>query len=477
VDKSTLLMAEQVGIFLAPMMREMIASAFKQFDFTTRLAPVLDEQKTFAERLAGFDARLIEAHHQMTAGVKLLQGYCEKLEDALSQAAMAENLEQMQKAHATLAASVSETQTQVGQNIQAIDKSVRECAKGIGSLSAELSELRDSVAANVEATDVSASALRKQMEENAVAVAKQFAESSAGIEALKEAYENTHEAIERNTANLLIQHQALEDKLAAEVARVEAVKSAPVELPRPPTVEQIVVACREPMLEEVRDAVQHAVAALPKAKDGDPGPVGLMPVAENYIEGRIYERGSVVLYAGGAWQATRPTKSAPAATLADWQALAVGVSTLAVQAGPDARTVELAVVLSDGTKATAETTLPTMVYRGVFDTGRTYAPGDVVTQDGSLWHTDKGCVGHVPTQSPDVWKLIVKAGKNGNRGKDGADGVQFKAGYAGEYEEDKVYPQNSIVTYASSVWMSKRPTKDRPPYVTGQDNEHWLRVR
>jgi hypothetical protein len=79
-----------------------------------------------------------------------------------------------------------------------------------------------------------------------------------------------------------------------------------------------------------------------------------------------------------------------------------------------------------------------------------------------------------------VWKLAVKCGRPGAKGKDGVDGthgVQFKAGYAGEYEEDKVYPQNSIVTYASSIWLSKRPTKERPPYLTGADSEHWLRVR
>jgi hypothetical protein len=55
---------------------------------------------------------------------------------------------------------------------------------------------------------------------------------------------------------------------------------------------------------------------------------------------------------------------------------------------------------------------PQLRYRNVFQEGQSYAPGDVVTWGGSMWHcnaptTDK------PGDGQSVWTLAVKRGRDG----------------------------------------------------------------
>jgi hypothetical protein len=54
---------------------------------------------------------------------------------------------------------------------------------------------------------------------------------------------------------------------------------------------------------------------------------------------------------------------------------------------------------------------PQLKYCGVFEAGRKYAPGEIVTHDGSMWFC------HLSTQARpgdgDQWQLAVKRGQNG----------------------------------------------------------------
>lgn len=54
-----------------------------------------------------------------------------------------------------------------------------------------------------------------------------------------------------------------------------------------------------------------------------------------------------------------------------------------------------------------------MIWRGVFDSNRTYLPGDVATWKGSLWHCNKEIAGKIGS---DHWSLAVKAGRDGKDG-------------------------------------------------------------
>ena len=70
-----------------------------------------------------------------------------------------------------------------------------------------------------------------------------------------------------------------------------------------------------------------------------------------------------------------------------------------------------------------EIALPAMVYRGVFEAGRRYAPGDTVTFGGSSWVCNAPTDAK-PGETEKAWTLAVK------RGRDGKDfaGPQIKVG-------------------------------------------------
>jgi len=282
------------------------------------------------------------------------------------------------------------------------------------------------------------------------------------------------------------------DPALIDAAIAEAVKGIKVPVPdmraladeaRTVAIEEVntlVPNVREALAANVRDEVSRAVAALPvpkDGKDGEPGPAGQMGAVEPFIEGCIYERLALVSHAGGAWQATRRTKAAPAPRSPDWQAIAAGVSSVAVHATNNLRSVEVIAALTNGDEVRSAIEVPAMVYRDVYSSEAAYDPADVVTYAGSMWIALKETTGEQPSKSPEAWRLVVKRGQEGKDGKDGAHGVQFQAGFEGEYEENRSYSKNTIVTYASSIWMSKRATKERPPYMSNQDNEHWLRLR
>jgi hypothetical protein len=61
-------------------------------------------------------------------------------------------------------------------------------------------------------------------------------------------------------------------------------------------------------------------------------------------------------------------------------------------------------------------TIPALIYRGVYSTGKSYEKGDTVTWGGSVWHCERPTMSK-PDNSND-WKLAVKQGRDGTNGKD-----------------------------------------------------------
>jgi len=70
-----------------------------------------------------------------------------------------------------------------------------------------------------------------------------------------------------------------------------------------------------------------------------------------------------------------------------------------------------------------ELPIPAMIYRGVYEGGRVYQPGDVVTFGGSGWVANV-TTNAKPGETEKAWQLAIK------RGRDGKDfaGLQIKAG-------------------------------------------------
>ena len=69
--------------------------------------------------------------------------------------------------------------------------------------------------------------------------------------------------------------------------------------------------------------------------------------------------------------------------------------------------------------ARAAAPAPGLRYRGVYQKGQQYVPGDVVTRSGSMWYCQEPTLEQPPG---DHWQLCVKAGRDGRDGKPGRKG-------------------------------------------------------
>lgn len=75
--------------------------------------------------------------------------------------------------------------------------------------------------------------------------------------------------------------------------------------------------------------------------------------------------------------------------------------------------------------------IPAMLFRGAYDSDRTYQAGDVVSYGGSTFHANAEVVGLVPDSHPQFWTQQTQAGRSirgerGIPGKDGRNGVDGK---------------------------------------------------
>ncbi len=98
---------------------------------------------------------------------------------------------------------------------------------------------------------------------------------------------------------------------------------------------------------------------------------------------------------------------------------------LAVAFRPDARALEFTMARDGRESVSRSVTLAGMtMHRGVYEAGKSYDHGDVVTWNGSAWHA-ASTMAHKPGSGTGGWTLIVKhgaEGKPGPEGKPGRDG-------------------------------------------------------
>lgn len=81
----------------------------------------------------------------------------------------------------------------------------------------------------------------------------------------------------------------------------------------------------------------------------------------------------------------------------------------------DGRTLELSFTQGDVTHS-FDVAFPFPMYRDVYREGATYAPGDLVTFGGSVWHCNAETTTK-PGSDAEIWTLAVKRGRDGKSAK------------------------------------------------------------
>ena len=79
-------------------------------------------------------------------------------------------------------------------------------------------------------------------------------------------------------------------------------------------------------------------------------------------------------------------------------------------------------------------TIPLVIYRGVWEAGRTYLEGDAVTDGGAIWVAKETTTQRPeePGDAPRAWQLAVKRGRDGKPGPRGEKGLDGKDGRPGK---------------------------------------------
>jgi hypothetical protein len=485
VDKKTVDLAEQVGLFLLPTIRTAVKTIVGE-----ALSGVTTKMVELAQQVERVSAEATRQNTQASQAISHVDAALKELGDALAV--------QFTEANTVTAGLRSIVEENAAKASKALDDLHGVVQVHVKALASKHDTLADTV---------------KELREASTALNVDVRAMAAGMpDIVAQCKAHADEAVLALAGNVDKEFTSINTNLVDSIKAIDTLGKKVDSIPAPPAADEVarhVLAVVEPKLVESADAmraelriaaageVEKAVAALPAPKDGrdgkdgadgkegpagPQGAPGMLSAFEPYLEGEVYERLALVVHAGGAWQATRRTKTPPSPVSPDWQAVAAGVAGVEARVADDLRTVEVSARLSDGTVARSVAEIPALVYRGVYSATERYKVGDMVTHAGSMWvlrQPDEADIGRaldVPGKH-SAWQLAVKRGQDGRNGKDGADGVQFQAGYAGEYEENKVYSKNMLVEYAGSLWLAKRPTKERPPYMVGDSNEHWLRVR
>ena len=164
----------------------------------------------------------------------------------------------------------------------------------------------------------------------------------------------------------------------------------------------------------VAEQVAKAVAALPKAQDGTPGrDAAQLTVLPGIDETRSYPVGTWAKYAGGEIRAMRHTDPIKDGDLAaaGWDVARDGVAAIVVTQSDDLRTIEVASMLTSGTKTVAEFMVPMVIDRGVWREGE-YEKGDFVSWNGSGWIAQTKTA-LKPGDLNNDWRLSIKRGSDG----------------------------------------------------------------
>ncbi|WP_395066183.1 hypothetical protein [Paraburkholderia silvatlantica] len=125
---------------------------------------------------------------------------------------------------------------------------------------------------------------------------------------------------------------------------------------------------------------------------------------------KVYGRGTLASHLGGLWRAFTNTDGEHG-----WACIVDGVAGIAIGADGE-RGFAISITRSTGAVQTFRCGLPVMIYRGVYEYGRRYEAGDVVTFGGSVWHCNVATGAKPDEHTVDPvkpWTLAVKRGRDG----------------------------------------------------------------
>ena len=146
---------------------------------------------------------------------------------------------------------------------------------------------------------------------------------------------------------------------------------------------------------------------------------------------RSYPRGTFARFDGGLIRSFRDTIPGEHLEKSGWEVIVAGIAFADASMSEDCRSVSLMVRRTGDELCEARVfTVPTLIYRGIFDPQKEYAQGDVVTWGGSAWHCRDKTMS-APNEKSESWKLMVKEGRKGKDGKDGERGLQGLKGDPG----------------------------------------------
>lgn len=198
-----------------------------------------------------------------------------------------------------------------------------------------------------------------------------------------------------------------------------------------------------PLVQRLETLTEH-IAAIPAGKDGkdgesvkgEPGAKGdkgesgekgadgrngtdgrdaaELDILPSIDESKSYRRGTWASHNGGLIRAERQTEPVTENILrSGWVVIVEGVSAIVVTQGEDAREIEVATVLTSGTKAIASFRTPVMIDRGVWK-AQEFDQGDVTTWDGSGFVAQRKTLpSEKPGDQSGAWRMFVKRGRDG----------------------------------------------------------------
>lgn len=201
-------------------------------------------------------------------------------------------------------------------------------------------------------------------------------------------------------------------------------------------------------LEEIKDGKDGESIQGPAGLDGQDMPL-LEPVA--LVENKDYEKNILGTHGGGLWISTKKAVGNPDDDPLAWHCILDAMSSMSIDMLED-HTFKLSVKMGTGALIEDTFNIPYPEHKGIWEEGKSYASGEIVTKGHAFWQCIEDTDGAPPGNG---WQQILTAprGKTGPAGKSitGPQGVPGRNGTDGkdaeiDWDIQKVFVEGLIYT-------------------------------
>lgn len=176
-----------------------------------------------------------------------------------------------------------------------------------------------------------------------------------------------------------------------------------------------------------------------RGERGEPGPAGiagrdalqidLLPAIDTE---KSYPRGTFSQHEGGVIYSFRTTTPINGdLEKSGWAVALDGIAAIEELPSEDLRELAIQLRRTSGNLLVIRRYFPIPIYEKVWEEGREYRKGSVVSRGGSMWHCNTDRTRVAPNGQTSDWTLCVKEGRDGRHGKDGIAGERGPEGKAG----------------------------------------------